>query len=142
MGTATLPNVHDGSLIGLLVPSSERALLTIRDISNTIHYIEMTGVERLLANEFMQGNIILDLSVETGEKIQSHTIAQLLDVKEDGPYAEHLSKVMERFKSRELLLVQISSSYGCDLQCICTGIGMSAAGALSLDSLFASNRKI
>ncbi len=123
-GTVMTPNLHDGLLVGLLFPGDRRVLLAIKNVLSTLHCIELTGVINFRANDVWEGNIILDMTVNSGDEVKSQEVAHALGIEGNPAYEAYLEKRMKQFRAKEILLVQLSSSYGCEFTCICSGIGM------------------
>jgi hypothetical protein len=135
------PNPHDGLLVGLFFPGDNRVLVAIRDLHGTHHCIELTGVISFRAGDLWEGNIILDITVNSGDEVESQFIACALGI-EDNPaikgnpnYEAYLLETMERFKKKELLLVQLNPSYGCEFTCVCSHISLAPAMVPLLNGL-------
>ena len=71
--------------------------------------------------------------MQTGNGVRSEDVAHALGVEGSSTYDAHLLKTMVRFKAKEILLVQLNPSYGCELTCICTGIETAPSWASALD---------
>jgi len=119
-GEIATPPLHDARLNGLLLVSDSRLLLPIETTDGARLSLALQGVERLRADDFRQGNIILDVTVSTGAEIEPDDVAYAYGLEStDGTF---LLQTMERLTRERRLVVRVNSSYGCTLVCICARI--------------------
>ena len=122
-----LPAFHDGLLCGLSVAETT-ATLALVEVDGRRWTVELTGVSYLKADDFRQGNVVLDLAVVTGEPPPRAWLEQLLPA----PHPEvaaayhdahraHLDELEAGIAAGALTLVVLSPSYGCELLAICEG---------------------
>ncbi len=123
-GVITEPNVHDAELVGILFPTEKQALLLIKDTHNLLHCIALNGVKYLRSDGIREGNIILDITVESGKDVNPKDISYLLGLNDGRNYENLLLQTLERVKDRELLLLKLNPSYGGSLICLCDGIAI------------------
>ncbi len=124
-GVINNPNVHDAKLVGIFFPADKVVLLVIKGILSVIHCIALNGVERFRAEDLREGNIILDITVVSGDAVNSSDVSYVLGLINDSTHERFLINTMERFRSKELLLVKINPSYGATCICMCTNIELS-----------------
>jgi len=120
-GTLINPALHDANLFGIISCPNRRMFILVRDVHGKIHCLAFFGVERFRADDFRQGNIILDITVQTGTNVSSEDLAYIfgIDVSTSDSYREN---IMKKFNSGRLMLVQLDQSYGCSFLCACEGI--------------------
>jgi hypothetical protein len=117
------PNVHDALLLGLVMTTKNKLLLIMQATDAAILYIALNDIECLHADDFRQGNIILDISVFSGHDASADDIAYVYGLDKSSPCdSKYLDKAVRDFFIRKKLFVQINPSYGCRLACICGGI--------------------
>jgi hypothetical protein len=111
------PNLHDGRLLGIDLPSKSRADLTVAEVSGTRYHIVLDGVLAFHATDFREGNIILDVTVAHGENVQLADLASLGYADQNAPHrAEaNLNRLHERVRRESLFVLELNPSYGCHL---------------------------
>lgn len=85
-GTLVSPNIHDGYLAGLIALQG-RALIVVRTVPGNVIGICLDGIKRMRADDFREGNIILDLEVIL-ESISSQVFCNgcMVLVSKEGPF--------------------------------------------------------
>jgi hypothetical protein len=116
-----LPTFHDAKLSGVVLSLNKQCTLLITDENGEFHRIVLVGVERLRANDFLEGNIILDVTAQTGEGVQKADVFFALSIDDEKRHPVFFDAIMERIRQRDLILVQINPSYGCTFSCLCSG---------------------
>lgn len=114
-----IPNCHDARLVGVVALKNRQCMLLVLMEEGTLYQIVLLGVERLRVDDFREGNIILDLTVESGPLVSKKEVLFALSLNGDATKSEFVESVLNRIRKRELFLVQINPSYGCVLACIC-----------------------
>lgn len=120
-----LPSFHDGLLCGLSVAETT-ATLSLVEADGRRWSVGLTGVRYLKADDFRQGNIVLDLELITGGPLPRAWLEKLLPA----PHPEvaavyrdahraHLDELEAGIAAGALTLVVLSPSYGCELLAIC-----------------------
>lgn len=122
------PGFHDGWLTSITMSDDGQSVsIGLRRFSGERFLLCLSGVESLLATEFRQGNIVLDVVLASGiEPRDMEAFRRLVGA----PEADATASIQERFdaKTRQKLsdvsegravFVQIEASYGCDLACLC-----------------------
>ena len=84
----------------------------------------LSGLERLRADEFRQGNIVLDITICQASAGERDEIAYLYDIK--STEVDLLERTANRLALDQKLVVQISTSYGCRLLAICSAVELQA----------------
>lgn len=109
------PRLHDGHLLGIRIPEQGKIELDVSDRFGKQYRIELAGVVAFHASDFREGNIILNVIVLHGERVQMDDF-ELLEgwycfLNKDG-YREKLYQQVIR---ESLYVVQLIPSYGCEL---------------------------
>lgn len=110
---------HDGKLLGIIVSQARTCVLLTADQKGHHYRIVLSGVIRLRADEFKEGNTILNINVRSGEQVNSGEITRLCDADEQGVSGSFVSNILSRIHSRQLFLFAINPSYGCEFTCVC-----------------------
>lgn len=120
-----LPSFHDGLLCGLSVTETT-ATLSLVEVDGRRWSVELTGVRLLKADDFRQGNIVLDLELVTGEPPPRAWLEKLLPAPHPGVAAayhdahrSHIEELEAGIAAGALTFVVLSPSYGCELLAIC-----------------------
>ena len=116
------PRLHDGFLEGIIVKENKSATLTLRDVTGVQYELELGAVEHLCANDFREGNIILDLMVERGKNCDVSLLRTLLGDKHSESHPGFLVALLQRIEAEDLALVSIDPSYGCSFLALCRTI--------------------
>lgn len=112
------PRLHDCFFEGLRL-TGKSARLFFRDLDNKEYELDLGSVEYLLANEFREGNIILDLTIDTGKACDVTRLQSLFDDEHIRKNHDFLTKLLHRIESEELTLVSIDPSYGSAFVALC-----------------------
>ena len=113
------PQLHDGLLEGIIVTNDKSSTLTLRDISGVRYELELGAVEYLCENDFREGNIILDLTVEWGKNCDVSLLRTLFSNKQLERHPGFLDALLQRIEAEGLALVSIDPSYGCSFLALC-----------------------
>jgi hypothetical protein len=89
--------------------------------------IVLTGLQRLRAFDFREGNIILDVVQEWRTTVEMQTLAWLYDAENHVEQADFLQKKRSEIEQGKLRLVQVNASYGCTLVALCHQIEFKGA---------------
>ncbi|MCC6141995.1 MAG: hypothetical protein IT389_15425 [Nitrospira sp.] len=116
------PRLHDGLLEGLHVKADKSATLCLKDVGGVQYELKLDSVEYLLANEFREGNIILDLTIERGKDCNGSLLRALFDSNYLKNHPEFLDALQRRIETEDLALVSIDPSYGCSFLALCRTI--------------------
>jgi hypothetical protein len=117
----SLPSFHDAKLSGFILLPAQRCSLFIETESKQSHRVVLLGVERLRADDFREGNIILDLTVHGGKSVEKADVLFALSMDDEKRHPDFFNSIMERIHRGELSLLQINPSYGCVFSCLCSG---------------------
>ena len=111
------PNFHDGYLPGIRVLENKTLQLHLTHVDETRYILRITGLEKLKADNFVEGNIILDMSLYTGEAISENTLRELYG---DPPidYDNWFKSVQAKVKAENWSYLEIDATYGCELRAI------------------------
>ena len=120
-GAVISPPVHDADLFGIVSCPDRRMLLLLRDVHGKTHCLSLCGVERFKGDDFRQGNIVLDIEIQTGSSVNSEDIAGVYGI-DVSTSADSFENIMGKFDSGQLKLVRLDTSYGFSFLCVCEGI--------------------
>jgi hypothetical protein len=90
--------------------------------------VSFSGKLLLLCDGLRQGNIILEIVVESGELEDFTSLNKLYGIfgdSEDEPGRKYLNSMINMIKAKEMKMVRISSSYGCEIVMVCNSISVS-----------------
>ena len=121
------PRLHDGLLEGIVVKADKSSTLTLRDVTAVQYELELGAVEHLCANDFREGNIILDLTVERGKDCDASLLRTLFDNKYFESRPGFLVALLQRIEAEDLTLVSIDPSYGCSFVALCRTVNWRVA---------------
>jgi len=99
-----------------------RSVLAIElsDVTGVAYQFILDGVARLRAENFMEGNIVLDLTVRD-QDVDEEDLLFVLSIDSPVENKKWINPVLSRIQSGELRLVQLALSYGCELAILCRG---------------------
>src|SRR5262245_52428175 len=81
-GEVVQPPLHDARVRGLLLCASNRLVVPVETSGGVRLCLVFYGVERLRADDFRQGNIILDVVVSKGADIDMADVAYAYGLKQ------------------------------------------------------------
>jgi hypothetical protein len=127
------PSLHDAELLGLIqVDKHQHVFLFVQPGSGNRIALVLQGVVLLRADNFCQGNIVLDVAVEIGDQTDLLSIKnslkylhRLADIKAEKALlaaGSVIDKQLVKIQSGEFLILTISPSYGCELVALCERI--------------------
>ena len=117
-GTLVTPNVHDGDLSGVIVTPGKEVPLLVRLLSGEKICFCLEDIDRLTVNNFKQGNIILDMTVEAEEILSNEVVNEYTNRRDEVTIAG----LTARFKEQRFIVVRVNPSYGSELMCVCRRI--------------------
>ena len=132
------PGFHDGWLTSIaMADDGKTASIGLRRFSGERFLLHLFAVELLLASEFRQGNIILDIVLAHGTEPRDMTAFRRLvgELHPDVATSErerHEAAIAGRLRDvteGRCVFLKIDASYGCDLACLCGSAAMDAVGA-------------
>lgn len=122
------PDFHDGYLDGIHT-TGKTVELALRHVSGDEFQMTLLGVETFRADEFLLGNIVLDVRVTSGRRVPPDDLSTLylaphpsVDRKVHEKHAEFIDGIITRIERRDVILFEMSSSYGCTISAICKGV--------------------
>ena len=122
---SSLPcSFHDFYLTAVSVrPRNTRVCdLTLEDRSGCVLRVSLGDVECLKLDNFLEGNIVCELTVKTGRQVSAEEILLALGIDDAPIHWEYIERILKRFQEQTLHLVEIAPSYGASLSCICATI--------------------
>jgi hypothetical protein len=96
--------------------------LRISTVDGSLYRVELLGVERLRADNFREGNIVLDMTVRSGQSVNERDLLTVLSIEDASKHQDFVDSFVKRVRSGSLSLVEINPSYGCALACLCTSL--------------------
>tara|TARA_B100000768_G_scaffold174692_1_gene185293 strand:- start:566 stop:982 length:417 start_codon:yes stop_codon:yes gene_type:complete len=117
------PNLHDSNLISVEHDKND-TLIKFRSTSGELIQAVASNVKKLIINDFREGNIVLDVTIERMVKIPDYGLDKLLllsKVKCEKQDA-YIRTVKDKIESGEMMLVTINPSYGCNGMIYCEKI--------------------
>jgi hypothetical protein len=112
---------HDGYLDGILLTPLNELVLMCRDFEKTSWRVLTGEVCRLRADNFLHGNIIFDINIYEINSCPLNLIKKLMMYNE-AESEKYLLQNVKDFKRKKLCLLELTSSYGCDLLALVEGI--------------------
>jgi len=114
------PEFHDGNLTGIRITKKSLQLyLTTIDSKNFI--ITISDIVRIRVNNFLEGNIIFDITVYKNTLCQEEKLKILYGYNEEQA-AKHLPANLRDIANKKLSLLELGSSYGCELLVLFSGL--------------------
>jgi hypothetical protein len=115
------PNLHDARVTGLVIHNDNDIEVLIASAEGAPMNLFMRRAYRLVANNFREGNIVLDIEVLTGREI---TIRDLIvfGPSSDNAAEQAIRSLYSKVTSEDKLFVRLNASYGCEFACICDRI--------------------
>ena len=107
------PDFHDGTLTGIRVVDGSRLELSCATLDKEPYLLSLSGLESLRADNFLQGNIIFEVEVFDAA-LPLHLVKRVFGIDSDERPA-WLEAKLEEMKHGRWLLIEVSSSYGCEL---------------------------
>jgi hypothetical protein len=119
-----IPSFHDGNFVGMLLLAEKQCALFISDVVGAMHNLTLSGIEGFRADNFLEGNIVLDVTVRTEAEVSKEDVLFALSLDDDhvGHYRASADAMLERVRRGELHLVQVYASYGCTLTSLCASV--------------------
>ena len=107
------PDFHDGLLTGIRVVDGSRLELSCATIDGEPYLLSFSGLESLRADNFLKGNIIFEVEVFDSE-LPPDLVKKAFGIDGDEQAAWLEAKLAE-MKKGGWTLVEVSSSWGCEL---------------------------
>jgi len=116
----SIPSFHDGHLNGIVLRPNQQCLLLLSDVTGAEYQFILDGVEHFRAENFRQGNIVLDLTVRD-QNVDEEDLLFVLFLDRPPDSKKGIESNLSRIQSGELHLIQLAPSYGCELAILCRG---------------------
>ena len=120
-GSIIEPRLHDGLLTRIDLISDKQAELSIRDEDGVRFELSLRGLVWLKAADFREGNTILDVILHRGQIRDIGLLEEVLDLtpEEVKKHPAFFDDLLNRVRSGNLTLVELTPSYGCYLLALC-----------------------
>lgn len=124
-GAVIEPMLHDSNLIKLEFCDEKNIKLSFKLTSNEVKTIHLIGVEGFVCNGMRKGNIVLDLTVSSGNSASICSLTDLFEVPkyEKKNHEVFLNKIENKIYNKELSILVLNPSYGCKLLALIHSIG-------------------
>ena len=120
------PRVHDGMLLGMLIDEEGRIDLVLKDPDGQRWIFRLEGVLVFEASDFLEGNIILDVTIISGDNSRFEHLSSL-SKSAYRPYScDQVSALHEQILRENLTIVELNPSYGCHLIAVAREITVEA----------------
>ena len=119
-------NYHDWYLVGISTDIKSDSLelkLVYKEEHSSLCF---RNVKRCLINDFTIGNIVLDVTILSGnmEGVDRLTgSASFINLIGTDPNSTYFKNMIDEIRKGDLVYVEIAPSYGCSVQVICKSIG-------------------
>jgi hypothetical protein len=122
--------LHDANLIGVAYLADRRVRLAFVTDSGSNVNIVLIGVQRFIATNLLDGNIVLDVrstklgNIELADigKVLKEAFSVLLPEREIRQNAEWLEEVFDQIRAGHLHFLSVEPSYGAEVVAVCTDI--------------------
>jgi hypothetical protein len=109
-----LPDFHDGFVDGILVRGSSAHVL-LRTVTEQRHTLQLNEVNTLRANNFRQGNIILEVNLLSVSQLDHSFVFQAYDHNDHSKQEFVLEDWKRNAIEKRFVAIAITASYGCEL---------------------------
>jgi hypothetical protein len=115
-GTVLEPTLHDASLVSIAIDGRRLARIGVVDTIGVRWELCLEGLEKLRADDFSEGNTILDITMWPFTEADSDYLPALYFTKS---VTDEDRLVASRAVNEGWKLVEINASYGCHLVALC-----------------------
>jgi hypothetical protein len=109
-----LRELHDGKLLGINLGCDNCAELVATSPGGAEWRFGLSGVQHLIVNNFREGNIILDITIEPASRVEP---VRLESFRFDGQKSDHVAEMAQILHNeairKGLFFFELTSSYGC-----------------------------
>ena len=109
-----LSGVHDGYLKGVMLCEPEELHLTFTNLGGEKYRLVVPCLDRLKADNFLQGNIVLDVGFYEAQSCPDYILRQAYGYDEEAA-GKYLPVHLQKMNGQPWTVLEISSSYGCEL---------------------------
>jgi hypothetical protein len=131
-GYLLAPSLHDAEIIKVELTGDCGVSLLFVTKEKVRYEIALHKVERFRANDFLEGNIVSEVTIQTGEKADPHIVTKYLFdlfdidkiVSDVGRAAtvNQIQTLVDRIRAGDFKLIYIEPSYGCEIVGVCQSI--------------------
>lgn len=122
-GAVVNPPLHDSELFSIET-GKVITKLGFKLVDDEIVYCSLIGVKQFICNGLRQGNIVLDLTLVEGKALSNRVRDKLFTPPSvhNEKFNEFLTSIDSSLESKELILVVLNPSYGCEVLAVCEKI--------------------
>lgn len=112
-----LDKLHDSNLLAIIISETDSKQITIRfkSVESIIYEVILNRVEHFRCNDFLQGNIVFEISISKGIIVDKEELLWIWNNKQKPQYIE---KMIEKINNGELTFLEVGSSYGAKIVAI------------------------
>jgi hypothetical protein len=120
-GIDKLEAAHDGKLTALRYEADKTIHIEIETVAGARLSVLLTGVYLFAAQNFLEGNIILEAKASPSSAVTDDDIAYVVGL--EGKERDK-KQLLQAMTSRPLFLFSLAPSYGAEIACVCSGIAV------------------
>ena len=114
-------NLHDGLLTEISIREKD-VLLKVKQVDGTLCRIVLNDVLVFKADDFLMGNIILDIRFFTLNEVNQSELTQLMGSLYDDGIVNDV--IIKQSTSEKRVYFELNPSYGCQITSICSSINI------------------
>jgi hypothetical protein len=113
------PDLHDGFLRGIVLSEPETVELLCSDVKGHLYTLRLAGLVALRADNFLQGNVIFEVNEYRAEFPRGLIKRVYGEDAESEP--DWLSLRVQELSENSWTLLEVTTSYGCELLALARG---------------------
>jgi len=106
-------------LLGIITAANNQVHLFASSVRGDFFQLTLVDVFSFRADDFMEGNIIFDITFVTGASVVREEVLFATGIEDDSQFKKFVDATMQRIKESELFLFQLSPSWGSTIACLC-----------------------
>lgn len=118
-GTLVQPNVHDGYVRGIAISNKNEIVALLDSLEGPSYELIMHDIVAFKADDFREGNIILDITITTRRLISVAELSHLIDVDNYENRKNYIDSIIAKINEGALYFIELNPSYGCFFSCLC-----------------------
>jgi hypothetical protein len=120
-GSLVDPYIHDASLIRIEFDKDIKFYFNPASSKNEVICLHMINAKEFVCNGLRAGNIVLDVTLSTGQEIGESAMNTLFESGNfsNPKFQEYFRNLNEDLVREELILVTLNPSFGCSFVAIC-----------------------
>jgi hypothetical protein len=114
---------HDGNVTSIELQGDRKVVIGLIDENGERWSLSLSGVDRMRAMDFMDGNIVLEVIQLSQQEPPLEPLRKLYGLGQD-EFPDFLASKVGSIRTGEAILVHIVPSYGCELIALCEKTGL------------------